>query len=46
MGERNTARQATDDNITQCTHFARWITKATGTRSEYAMLIAFPRQKW
>ena len=26
--------------------FARWITKATNIRSEYVILIAFPRQKW
>jgi hypothetical protein len=25
--------------------FACWITKATDTHSEYAILIAFPRQK-
>ena len=25
---------------------ACWITKATNTRSEYVILIAFPRQKW
>jgi hypothetical protein len=26
--------------------FACWITKATDTRSEYIILIAFPRQQW
>jgi hypothetical protein len=26
--------------------FACWVTKATDTRSEYAILIAFPRQQW
>jgi hypothetical protein len=25
---------------------ARWITKATDTRLEYVILIAFPRQQW
>jgi len=25
---------------------ARWIPKATNTRSEYVMLIAFPLQPW
>jgi hypothetical protein len=45
MWEKKTARQTTDDNITQCTHFACWRTKATGTSSEYTMLIAFPRQQ-
>ena len=26
--------------------FARWITKATDTNSEYVLLIALPRQRW
>ena len=26
--------------------FACWITKATETHSKFAILIAFPRQKW
>ena len=26
--------------------FARWITKATNTHSEYVILIAFPLQQW
>ena len=34
--------QATDDNIWRM-RFACWITKATDTHSEYAILIAFPR---
>jgi len=25
---------------------ACWITKATGTHSEYVILTAFPRQQW
>jgi len=32
--------QATDDNIIR--PFACWITKVTGTHSEYIILIAFP----
>jgi hypothetical protein len=26
--------------------FARWITKATDTHSEYVIVITFPRQQW
>jgi hypothetical protein len=26
--------------------FAFWVTKATETRSDYVILIAFPRQQW
>jgi hypothetical protein len=40
-----TARQATDDNITRRMRFACWITKATDARSEYLILVAFPRQQ-
>jgi hypothetical protein len=40
------ARQATDDNIIRRMRFACWITKATDTHTEYAILIAFPRQQW
>jgi hypothetical protein len=39
------ARQATD-NIIWHMCFACWITKATGTHSEYVILIAFPWQQW
>jgi hypothetical protein len=39
-------RQAAGDNIIQRMRFACWITKVTGTHSEYEILIAFPRQKW
>jgi hypothetical protein len=35
--------QATDD-IIRPMRFARWITKATDTRPDYVLLIAFPRQ--
>jgi len=34
--------QDTDDNTTHCVRFECWITKATNTRSEYVILIAFP----
>jgi hypothetical protein len=37
--------QATDDTIIRRTPFACWITKATNTRSEYEILIAFPLQQ-
>jgi hypothetical protein len=40
------ARQATDDSIIQRMRFACWITKATGTHSEYVILLAFARQQW
>jgi hypothetical protein len=40
------ARQATDHNIIRRMRFACWITKATDTRSQYVILIAFPRQQW
>jgi hypothetical protein len=32
------------DGIIRPIRFACWITKATDTRSDYVMLIAFPRQ--
>jgi hypothetical protein len=35
------ARQATDDNIIRRMRFARWITNATETHSEYVTVIAF-----
>ena len=41
-----TAGQATGDNIIRRMRFAEWITKTTDTRSEYVILIAFPRQQW
>jgi len=39
-------RQATDDNLIRRMSFARWITKATNTHSEYVILITFPLQQW
>ena len=38
-------RQATVDNIIRRMRIARWMTKATDTRSEYVILIAFPMQQ-
>jgi hypothetical protein len=38
--------EATDDNIIQRLRFACWITKATDTHSEYAVLTAFALQQW
>jgi hypothetical protein len=38
--------QATDGNIIRRMRFACWISKATDTRSEYVIHIAFPRQRW
>jgi hypothetical protein len=35
------AGQATDDNIIRRMSIACWITKATGTRSEYVVLTFF-----
>jgi hypothetical protein len=42
----DTATQATDNNIIRRMRIACWISKATGTDSEYAILIAFPQQQW
>jgi hypothetical protein len=39
------AIQATDDNIIWRLRFECWITKATGTHSEYVILV-LPRQQW
>jgi hypothetical protein len=38
--------QATDDNIIRLMLFARWVTKATHTHSEYVILFTFPLQRW
>ena len=46
MERYSTARQATDDNLIHRIQFARSITKATDTHSEYVILIAFPLQQW
>jgi hypothetical protein len=40
-----TAIPATDDSIIRLMRFVCWITKATGTHSEYVILIAFPQQQ-
>ena len=39
MEKYGTAGQATDDNTIRRLHAACWITKATDTHSEYAILI-------
>jgi len=39
------ARQATDDNIIQRMRIACWITKTTGTHSEYIIHTDFPLQQ-
>jgi hypothetical protein len=41
-----TAEQATDDTVIWHLRIARWVTKATKTRSEHVIRIAFPRQQW
>jgi hypothetical protein len=46
MEKYGRAREVTDDNIKRRMRAACWITKATDTHSEYAILIAFPRQQW
>ena len=38
--------QITDDNIIRRMRFARRITKAKNTHSEYVIPIAFRRQQW
>jgi hypothetical protein len=38
--------QTTDDSIIRRMRIARWITQAADTHSEFAMLIAFPLQRW
>jgi len=45
MEKYSRSRQATNDNIKRRMSFASSINKATDTHSEYAILIAFPRQK-
>jgi hypothetical protein len=41
-----TAGQVTDCNIIRRMRLACWMTKATGTYSEYVILVAFPWQQW
>jgi hypothetical protein len=45
VGKYGTAGQATDDNIIRRMRIACWIPKARETHSEYAIRIAFSRQK-
>ena len=44
--QRKAERQAADDSIIRDMRFACWLTKATDTHSEYAVLTAFPQQQW
>jgi hypothetical protein len=46
MEEYGNAQQATDGNIMWHMRFACWVTKATDTPSEFAILTAFPWQQW
>jgi hypothetical protein len=46
LGKYGTTRQATDDNILWRMRFACRINKATDTRSEYVILVAFQHQQW
>jgi len=39
----DTSGQTTDDNITWHMRFARWLTKAADTQSEYVIRLAFPQ---
>jgi hypothetical protein len=39
------AGQPTDDSIILRVRFARWVTKATDTHTEYAIINAFPQQQ-
>jgi hypothetical protein len=45
MEKYGRARQGTDDNIKRRMRFARWITKATDTHSEYVILYCFSTAK-
>jgi hypothetical protein len=42
---KNRAGEARNDNIKRRMRFVCWITKATGTDSEFVILVAFPRQQ-
>ena len=46
MEKYGTPGQITDDNTVRRMLFAWWITKVTGTHSEYVTLICFALQKW
>jgi hypothetical protein len=41
-----TTWQATDDNKVRRMRIACWLNKATGTHSDYVIVIAFARQQW
>jgi hypothetical protein len=42
VAKYGSARQTTDDNMVRSKRFARRITRAIDTRSEYVILFAFP----
>jgi hypothetical protein len=46
VGKYGTAVEGTNDNVTERTRFACWITKATDKHSEYLIFIAFPQSQW
>ena len=46
MEKYGRARKARDDNKVWRMRITSWIAKGTDTHSEYATLIAFPRQNW
>jgi hypothetical protein len=48
MEKCDTARQVSDDSVIWCMCVACWMTKTTGTHSEYVigLLIAFLWQQW
>ena len=39
MEKYDTTREAKDDNIIHCMHFACWLTKATGTHLKYVVVV-------
>jgi hypothetical protein len=41
-----TARQAEDDDIIWLMPSVGWISKATDTKSQFVIRIAFPRHQW
>jgi hypothetical protein len=45
LWDNGTAKEATDVTRTRSMRTACWITKTTGTHSEYVILFAFPRQE-
>lgn len=46
MEKYGIVRQATNENILWRMYFVCWITEATDTYPEYAILTAFSQQQW